>query len=345
MVLGRGVVFELFFAIAAFFSMLQWVRHPEQQDKLIIYILANVLGIYSMPTHLYYWICLLFLTLTIKQTGKTVVRKFLVANLWIIPGVFLCYFPILLGSGISFLGEAILTGMETFRTTLQKLPRIMTGISNFITGFNWGLTILILISILLMLFRKRFARSYPLIAFSLIICVLPALLFIAQRFYVPVRTVAFLCFSLPFIASALIYALQLTGKPAYYLFALLPGLFAAGISDRNSAINWSRKLDRQVKELSQFFLEKGISTCYDNSPGSQFFYYYPGIEYYFRQSGRTIRLTLSDRRSLRYKAFSDSDHYDCIISLKDSLYAGHKAGYNVIYSRPGEDFEVLEKQR
>ncbi|MFI5124943.1 MAG: hypothetical protein ACHQDF_06430 [Chitinophagales bacterium] len=345
MILGRGVVFELFFAIAAVFSLLEWLRYPEQKDKLIIYILANILGMYSMPTHLYYWVCLLFLAFTVNRSGKIVLRKFFLANLWIIPGVFLCYLPILLGSGISFLGEAITGGIGTFRSTWQKLPLVMNGISDFITGFDWGLTILILVCILLILFRKHFARSYPLIAFSLIICVLPGLLFIIQRFYVPVRTVAFICLSIPLIVSVLIHELQFAGKPALYVFVLLAGLFAAGVSHLNGAINWSRKLDRQVKELSQFFLDKGISTCYDNSPGSHFFYYYPGIEYYFRQSGRTIRLTISDSRSLRYKAFSGSDHYDCIISLKDSLHSGQKEDYNVIYSRTGEDFEVLEKQR
>jgi hypothetical protein len=35
--------------------------------------------------------------------------------------------------------------------------------------------------------------------------------------------------------------------------------------------------------VSSFLLENKISHCYDNlSQGSKFYYYYPGIEYYYR---------------------------------------------------------------
>ncbi|HVY73427.1 MAG TPA: hypothetical protein VG890_01275, partial [Puia sp.] len=55
---GRGILFELFFAIVAAFSLFDWMDDPKQTGKLAVFIIAQVLGLYSMPTHVYFCICL-----------------------------------------------------------------------------------------------------------------------------------------------------------------------------------------------------------------------------------------------------------------------------------------------
>ncbi|MFI5192558.1 MAG: hypothetical protein ACHQD7_00825 [Chitinophagales bacterium] len=341
MVYGRGIMFELFFAILALFSLLQWLRDTKQTGKLVIFIIANISGIYSMPTHGYLTVCLFVFALFFKKSDHIAIRKLIIACLLIAAGSVLCYLPVLIGSGFSFVTH-IINGTGRQDNLIWDVIPIMNRTSYFITGFVQGLPYLIIICLILLLFRKHFKPFASLILFCIMICLMPAVQFLIQRLFIPERALAFICLAPPLMAAVLFYNFDMViSRTVSYSFLLLTAFTAAGISHRNGSLNWSKKLDGQVKELSQVFLVNGITTCYDNSAGSVFFYFYPGIEFYYRQAGKTIRLTVNDTRSLRFKPFSANDPYDAVVSYKDSsrfLPYPHR----IIYSSPEESFEVLK---
>ena len=103
MVYGRGVIFEIFFAIGAFFSLLRWLDAENINHYSVLFILSGILGNYAMPTHIYCWCCLILFALLSGRLDKTGFLKFIRMNFWILGGTFLCYLPVLLGSGFSFL--------------------------------------------------------------------------------------------------------------------------------------------------------------------------------------------------------------------------------------------------
>lgn len=317
---GRGILFELFFAIIAAFSLFDWMDDPKQTGKLAVFIIAQVLGLYSMPTHIYFCICLFVLFFFQFREHRKSTGKFIVANILFILGGALCYLPVLLGSGISFLTDN-LTKTLTLTESWLNMPWVNFQDAYFVSGSEYGLIAVAIGCVILLLVNKRGPRRFPpgLIYLSLLLIALPPVQLLTQGFQVLYRALSFICLSIPLTVSTLIY--RFVSRPRPWLSITLAGcslLFAISISSSHSSFVWSRVADRHVKELSSVFLKSGVTNYYDSSAGSFFFYYYPGIEYYYRRAGKQIRLATNDTNSLRYKPFSGSDHYDCIIYFYDS---------------------------
>jgi len=344
MLYGRGVIFELLFAIIAFFSLIRWLDSPDKNDQLLMFILANILGVYAMPSHIYFWICLVILAGICLKDKKQVFWKLGFANLAIAIGVLIAYLPVLLGSGISFLLD-VLKPVLPIKAVWVNLPGYLGNLSNFFTGFSLGLALVFVTCLVMIRFKKTFAPHFQILLFCSIVCFLPVLTNFAQRVKTPFRALTFIALALPLLGAILfqVYGLRLSKKILYLVITLLI-LTCAAVTDQNPGLNWSRKRDKQVLELSRFLLGRGITSCYDNSLGSSFKYYYPGLEYYYRQAGKTFYLTLNDPRSLRFKPYSTGDHYDCLVSDRDSFPDPSTGKYRLIYHQPEEKFNVFSGQ-
>ena len=345
MFLGRGVIFELFFAILSLFSLLRWLESPKRLDHLLVFVIANIGGVYSMPSHIYFWICLDILAV-LALTGKTYAyRRLWIANLAIGTGVLIAYLPILLGSGVSFL-------LNMFKLTLPlkrvwvNLPAYLGNLSYYFTGFVPGLTVVLILCIVMSRMNKVFGPYQKIIWFCCLLCVLPVFTNLFQRFITPFRTLTFIALVLP-LWSVILFQVSSPYLKRNMQFAMiiLLMLICAAISDQNRIMNWSRERDKQVRLLSAALLNRGVITCYDNSTASSFNYYYPGLEFYYRQAGKSIRLTLGNQRSLRFKLFSPSDHYDCLISDRDSIPPGLTGNYELFLQEPKENFDVYFLQK
>ena len=55
MLYGKGVSVELFFAITSFFSCIFFFKEEKYKKYLLLFVFANVAGMYAMPTHVYFW--------------------------------------------------------------------------------------------------------------------------------------------------------------------------------------------------------------------------------------------------------------------------------------------------
>jgi hypothetical protein len=339
---GRGVMFEVFFAIIALFSLLQWLDAPDRNDQFLFFIFANILGVYSMPGHIYFWICLDVFAWIYGARKKHFIGKLALANLAILLGIFICYLPVLAGSGISFLTDALKPAL-TSKAVWNVLPAWLGNFSYFVTGFPLGLSVVLVLGLAMIIIPGSFSSFQKPILFSCLLCILPAIINLLQRMNSHFRVLTFIELA-PVLMLAII--LQVFGsslnKKIQYAFCLLLGISGSIICERNTILNWSRNQDRHVKELSAVFIKKDIRTCYDNSQGSQFSYYYPGLEYYYRQAGKSIRLTPGNPRSLRYKPWSAEDHYDCLVNPVDSLPVVQPENYKSIYRLPEEKFEVFQ---
>ena len=339
MLYGRGVMLEILFAIISFFSIAFWIRKPQRTDFLVIYSMATIGGFYAMPTHLYFWILLSVITMG-TISGKKQSRYFFFANLTSIAGAFLCYLPIALGSGFSFITQ-IFQQRETYAFLFRSLPRYSGGVSVFLTGSPYLILLILILCIYLMATTKEKILRFAL-RLMIGLCFLPVMLTLIQQFYIPPRAVGYISLILPLLIGVLMYRFATKIRGAAYL-SILAVLLTGGllISHFHNSINWSRKADEESKIISQLLIQNHVQTCYDNSPGSPFEYFYPGIEYYYGQQNRNIQLQVHSTRSIRFKPFHIEDHYDCIVVNPDFRDPELNLRYNLLYQDKSGRYQIF----
>ncbi len=342
MLYARGVIFELFFVIAGLFSLLFWFRNKHRSAYLVIYILANVLGLYSMPTHVYYWLTLAITgTIVCFQNESVYIKKFTLCNLLVVLFGFVCYLPIWLASGFSFVTNAT-ANKSDIQNAFEYIPGLTAEMAQFFTGFNSGFLFLILICVALLFFAKQFRSYRYLLIISIVLYLLPTGIYLLQKFDIPERAFAFTSLAIPLTGAVLFKSVETLIKKSFaYLLIFFLGLFIAIVSDNHSFLNWSRQQDREAIQLSKLFLENNITTCYDNSVGSGFFYYYPAIEYYYRMNNKTINFTLAASNSVRYKPLLSSNNYNCIVYKLHTVDTPRLNRYKEIFRDTAQDFKIM----
>ncbi|HRI19595.1 MAG TPA: hypothetical protein PLA68_01520 [Panacibacter sp.] len=344
MLYARGVIFELFFAIAALFSLLFWLKNERTQNKyLVIYIISNVLGIYSMPTHIYYWLLLCLISVSVcffkyKQERK----KIILANLLVVLLAAICYLPVFAGSGFSFVENAVSDKINMW-DAFQSSWGIAAGISIFFTGFGFSIVVAIVIYLILLSLKQN--KKYQLlIIFCISLCILPVSAYIVQGFYITERAWAFAGLAIPLATSLLFITINKYLQSAIaYVIICAAGTGAAVISDQHTFLNWSREQDKQTIEIAGLFMKNKIGSCYDKSTGSGFFYYYPGIEFYYKRENESISIAMAAANSMRYVPFNASDNYDCIVyKLNDTVSVNN---YKEIYRDAEHDFKIMMRDK
>jgi len=254
---------------------------------------------------------------------------------------FVCYLPIWLASGFSFVTNAT-ANKSDIQNAFEYIPVLTAEMAQFFTGFNSGFLFLILICVALLFFAKQFKFYGYVLIISIILCLLPAVVYLLQKFYIPERAFAFTGLAIPLTAAVLVKSAETFIKKYFaYLLIFFLGLSAAIVSNNHSFLNWSRQQDREAIQLSKLFLKNNIATCYDNSAGSGFFYYYPAIEYYYRMNNETISFMLAAPNSVRYKPLLSSDNYDCIVYKLHAVDTLRLNRYKEIFLDTAEDFKIM----
>jgi len=340
MLYAKGVMTALFFAIASFFSLIFFLKEISCKKYLMLFVIANIAGIYSMPTHIYYWALQFAVSaIYILYFKKKLLKLFLFANIIIIVLSFFCYMPVMIGSGTEAI-TSIASG--SFRP-----PDLWPGFVSFIkylnyafTGNNYGLVIALLIAAVILLINKKHQKElFFILSFGVSLFLLPFPVRIFQHFYIPERSVAFIGLIIPLSAFIIFFAGKNFVKE-YILSVALIMLFVVTLiaSHFHSFRSWSAKPDRNAIVISELLMLHHVINCYDNAPASHFFYYYPSLEYYYGIKKMNIELLMAAQKSLRYKPFSPADNYDCIV---DTVNAGNKNGYENIYNNAEENFKIL----
>jgi hypothetical protein len=342
MLYARGVMFELFFAITAFFSILFLLKTKKVKKYSFLFIASNVLGMYSMPSHLYFWATLSLVSLFyFILYEKELIKSFLISNLLILLLSILCYLPVLCGSGLSFILDATYNNIPS-TNAVTNILFYSNGISNFFTSSPYGLLCLFIVSLAILVLCKKVGKGMLfLIVFAFILFLLPTFIYLIQHTFVPERALAFIGLVIPLLGCSVFYVFKNTFRQ-YSLYTTLVVLFLCGsfVSHKHDYLNWSVQKDRKAIVLSDLFMKEKIETCYDNAPNSDFYYFYPSLEYYFGEHKKLIQFNVAASNSLRYKQLSENDKYDCII---DSISADEKTRilkYKKIYADEMDGFKV-----
>lgn len=369
MLYARGVMLELFFAIVGLFSLLFWRRYnpelqrvqalfqpvaarlPGQVRKraegagqwyLVLYIFSNILGCYAMPTHVYAWGVLGVTGLITTWSFPKARRSFLLANVWIGVGVLFCYAPMALGSGFSFATDALVQSRGTGKI-MHVLKFWRQELAVFFTGIRSGGGILLLGLILLSVSRKN--KGFRLLVGILAgWWIVPIVAFLLQGVVIPPRAWSFSALVIPLTGVLLIQWLAEWKKWVAVGMMVISGAALALLSHRHIFLNWSRDMDRQTVVLADLLMEHGVVTCYDNCHRGEFIYYYPGIEYYYRQRGQRIAFEVADAASLRYKPFVPSVGYDVVVEELDDPDAWAGGAYRLLMTDSVAHFKIVIKK-
>jgi len=338
MLYARGVMFALFFAIVSIFSVLFWLRNKQQTTYLVVYAIASAAGVYSMPTNVYLCLILFLLTLSASPIkGKSHILPFFLANTAAGLLSLLLYAPILVGSGVSFLYNAAVDTTSP-RPSLNDIFNYHLSVSPFFTGYTAVLLVLIMIVLIAIAVSKQLQQYWFIFSLCCCLYLLPVIIYFFQNVQLPLRSIAFVGLIIPLLYSIIIFSIREAPHPLLVFFIILTGLGAGYISHKHEYLNWSRQLDTQVKELAYLLMQHQVSTCYANSTGTDLFYDYPAIEYYYKINNRPFTLTVAEQNSLRYKPFTVTDNYDCIINhLSDKT----PDNYHEIYRDKDRNFKVL----
>ena len=340
MLYARGVMLALLFAIISIFSILFWLRNNSVTAYLVIYALASAAGVYAMPTNAYVCVPLFLLVLLIclikhRRHIKNIIAANVTAGLLSL----LAYLPIIAGSGISFLYNAAVDTTSA-RPAINDILTYHASASLFFTGYTAGLLLLMAVVFLLLLLNRQLHQHLALLTLVCCLYFLPAIIYIFQNVQLPMRSLAFVGLLIPLLYSLGIFLLvkKISGRLMFSLI-IISGTGAAYISHEHHYLNWSRNLDTQAKQLAHLFIHHHIVSCYDNSKGTDFFYDYPALEYYYKINRKEFALTVADKGSLRYKPFVMTDKYDCVISrINDTISA---ESYHEIYRDEKRNFKVL----
>jgi hypothetical protein len=344
MLYGRGVMLEIFFASSAIFSLAFWLREQQRNDRLVIFAIANIGGMYSMPTHFYLWILLMIIAAATARPSGKAMKRFLIANAIVVIGVLCCYAPILLGSGVSFFLDAA-GNRASFPAAIAGMLPYLRRMSVFICGSGLGIYGMILTSIFLLYERKNPGSDYFLWVI-IGICLLPPACYLIQGFLIPERAFGYVGLAIPLW---IVLALDRAGsrfpvKSRYWAIALL-AITGILVSHYHENINWSRDPDQKAIEISEILLKNHVGTCYDNSRADLFTYNYPAVEYYYRLEHKTIRFTVGSPNSIRYKPFSLSDQYDCIVLPESENGVELLKDYRLVYVAPRYHYKIWVSRR
>ena len=335
MMLAKGVMEEIFFAAISFFSIVFFLKDVSCKKYMALFVLANIAGMYAMPTHIYYCALLFAICFVyILYFQKSVLTLFVFANILILLLSFLCYAPVFIGSGISTVSNIAFGNF----TTPDPWPNIFSFIgyiSLAFTGSKYLLAIALIIAAFF-LFINKLKTLFFLFGFGILLFLLPFPIRILQHLYIPERSVAFINFIIPLCIFIIFFIIKKLMKE-HVLCLLFIILFVSSLMISHSHFFrfWSAKQDKNAIEISELLMAHHVENCYDNAPASQFYYYYPALEYYYGRKKTTIHLTMAAQKSLRYKPFLQTDNYDCII---DSIGASDKNGYENIYNNLRENF-------
>lgn len=316
MLYARGVIFESFFAIAGIFSLLFWLR-TDRRNWLVIFFLANGLGMYAMPTHIYFWALLCVLGAGTRLRTRKTIRPFIIANSLALVLSILLYLPVMLGSGLSFVVEAV-TPRYTYSQIIPNIPAFIASYSSYFTGFKAGIVCMVVVTGVYLLTKKP-TRDPVLLALIAILCLFPLLAYVVQRMVVPYRASGFVALALPLLFALTVQrGEKWVSARLLYPSILLSAAILLVASHRCHDLNWSRPRDREAMRLSYLFMNRDVRKLYDNSPNSGFFYFYPALEYYYGMEHRQLDFSVAATNSIRFKPFYPGDNYDCIIYPADA---------------------------
>ena len=317
MMYARGVILEIFFSIIIISLFFYYFKKGFTYQRIIILSIFNALATYSMLSHPYFILAtsLGFFIYAISISKDLILKSIVYGGLSCLLS-YLLLVPMQLGTGLTpGLSASYGFSLPSFNDYLHHIELY----SSFITGFSLLFYLFFLISIILLVQNLRKKNIvYFLSLMNLGLLLLMVLIPLFTKIFPPERAFGFLIL-VPISMLSLLYFKIKDMKFGKILFIGLTIIFAFIFSYKSQThhfLNWSKKLDQQVNELFTILNSNNINTIYGECVDA--YYFAPGLDFYFKQIGKTFVYVSSSKQSTRYAA-SPNSTIRCIMVCKDKI--------------------------
>ncbi len=320
---GRGYIFQLFWGWVALVAMLKIIENNANTKKYYwtIWVIAHVLGLYSVPTHLYLWVALSGVLLLAICTEK--VSSFwywLRANLWITLLSSLLFLPLLLTNGMTALWQAasgVTVSGESFWNYKNRVADwlLVGGGRGTIVYPFYGVLFLASMAGLGYYYQQKNKQLFYLSLTTVVLLLLPTLVGAVVGTQTPYRAwcfvAVFIVLLLPLWGNILLeHQWGKYGVTAISISAVVCSLWR---SEVHYFTHWSQQLDRTAPEVAAVLLEHQVDTCY-------FFSNYdkPLLQYYYLQAGKSLTAPMVFVASKDYAPFEQANQrYQAVLWDKE----------------------------
>ncbi len=320
---ARGYIFQIFFTILTFWTSLKLStpHHSISSNYLWgVWIIASILGFYSVPTYAYIWLVInSFLGIHFfTQSGQY--KKWLISLLSVLLVTTLLYFPFLITNGFNTLIAVASTEApqgEHFVSYQDKVADwiLFGGGRGTSVYWFWLLLTCCTLSIWWKTTAQRIKRTIELVILFLLF---PSLLNLLIGTQPPYRVWCFLSIavglSLGIIGSH--YTQKLTSSVVFILIALSLSFFSIWRTEVHYAIRWSATLDQNVKTISNVLLQHNFSEVYLFSN-----YDKPLLEYYYLIKEKRLKVFMEAKASKNHAPFINIRLYPVVLWDKEDRVA------------------------
>jgi hypothetical protein len=333
---ARGYIFQLFFTILVFWTTLKILSNSDNSRYYwTLWVLANILGLYSLPTHTYVLVAINIILLIAILVERLIDWKhWLIANITVFVLTSLLYLPLMLTNGVNVLVDVATTNTpqgEPFWNYQDKVSDwLLIGAGRGTPVYWFWLLFVLVLVVVLILNRKEIKQRKP-IGISLFFLLIPSLLNLLTGSQPPFRVWCFLtlfiAIAIPIIGTQIVPKINsnilLIGMIISFIsFGLLrvvglseTGVFKTEIKG-HYAMYWSLELDREAKKIAAIMQEKNIDECY-------FFSNYdkPLLECYYLRAGKSLKPFMISTSSKNYAPFVNSPIYQSVLWDKEDRVA------------------------
>jgi hypothetical protein len=310
---ARGYIFQLLFTVIALAATWHLLTVKRQlYYHWTWWIVAHVLGLYSVPTHAYVVVVTSLFLVWKGRFSITFLKKWLLANATVMGCTTLLYAPYFITNGGQVLWAAASQGPsgEAWWAYQDKVADWLLwggGRGTPVYGIWLGL-----LAVLVVLYynKKHKYTAYTLVQLVLLFLLFPTLLNGLTGAQPPYRV---WCFLGPILALWIVLAGQVLAPHWQHPKQLLLGIFMIiGVYswrlEQHYALQWSAKLDWQVQSIAQHLLDANIQHCYLFSN-----YDKPLLEYYYLRQGKRLHINMVSPQSKDYAPFEQLPLYEAVL--------------------------------
>lgn len=313
---ARGYIFQIIFTVLATWTSLKIASNKTSKYFWNIWIIANILGFYSVPTYAYVW-GILNVFLAIHVFRKLVNWKhFIWSNIVVLLGTCILYFPFLVTNGLNTLIDIASTEApqgELFINYQDKVADWVLLGAGRLTSVYWFWMLMLFFSIPIWWKTKHdFIRR--IIELTFLFLLFPSVLNLTIGTQPPYRVWCFLTIFIGILIALLgsFYTSKYRSSTLIIVIALILSSFSIWRTEVHYAIRWSADLDRAVKKIGTVLLENNFSEVYLFSN-----YDKPLLTYYYLRAEKRLKVYMSTMDSKNYAPFIDAPIYEVVLWDKE----------------------------
>ncbi|MBL4649944.1 MAG: hypothetical protein JKY03_09440 [Aureispira sp.] len=324
---ARGYIFQIFFTLLATWASLKittkWTTKPSANYFWFVWVLANILGFYSVPTYAYIWMLLNAFLCIQMITKNTNWKPWIWANIFVLLTTSLLYFPLLISNGLNTLVAIASTEAPQGEAFLNYQDKVADWIllgAGRLTSVYWFWCLLIL-SMLPIWWKTKSNVIRRVIELILLFLLFPSILNLSFGTQPPYRVWCFLtifiALIIPLIGS--FYTSKIKTSPFLVFLAIVLSSFSIWRTEVHYAIRWSAELDQEVKKIATTLLDIEFSEVYLFSN-----YDKPLLEYYYLQDQQRLKVLMAAPDSKNHAPFINAPIYQVVLWDKEDRVASQE---------------------